>query len=141
MGSFSKTRKTQNQVNNKIKFIFFFYFLYLFIYLFIYYRHEWYQNQDFVIVEIFNKNTAEKDLKVEMGEQSLSVTINLGEGREYILELGLCDKIIPNESVKRIAVPKVVIKLKKKTMVQWKTLEKSEDSHGAIPWADTSKVD
>eukprot|EP01112_Ceratiomyxa_fruticulosa_P007256 TRINITY_DN1873_c0_g2_i1.p1 TRINITY_DN1873_c0_g2~~TRINITY_DN1873_c0_g2_i1.p1 ORF type:complete len:367 (+),score=99.19 TRINITY_DN1873_c0_g2_i1:166-1101(+) len=86
-------------------------------------RHEWYQNNTHVFVSVFNKGTKKENLNVEFTENTLSVTIKLGDGNEFVLDLDLCDSIDPAGSSYEVLSTKVEVKLKKQRQVKWNALE------------------
>ncbi len=71
-------------------------------------RHEWYQNDEFVIVSVYLKNLPQDRLELDIMEQKLVLKNNREEtdalfvkeeNQEKELALDLCDKIVPEESV------------------------------------------
>jgi len=104
-------------------------------------RHEWYQTPTHVVVTIFAKNLSSKEAQISYTKESLSVYIQTSSNSEFVLELNLCDDIIPEESTVQYYSTKVEIKLAKVKQVKWLTLEKSEQPIRTMAWADTSAVD
>ncbi|KAJ3112617.1 rRNA-processing endoribonuclease [Phlyctochytrium bullatum] len=93
-------------------------------------RHEWFQNENFVTVSIFAKNTKKEDTKIEFAPNSLSVTVKLPSGSDYVLDLEpLAHEIVPSESKFSNLGSKIEIKLKKARIgVQWGTLEGEDNT-------------
>jgi suppressor of G2 allele of SKP1 len=88
------------------------------------YRHEWYQNDQYVIITIYIKKVQAEDLKVSFSERGLAVDVKLETGSSYILDLDLFDAIEANESSFTIYGPKIEVKLKKqKVGMKWSSLE------------------
>jgi len=90
-------------------------------------KHDWIQTEDKVMVTIYIRNLKKEDCNIKINPGSLEVNINLGES-EYILDLDLCDEIIPGQSRYSILGTKVEINLKKVNLARWPSLEKSESS-------------
>ncbi|ORY93486.1 SGS domain-domain-containing protein [Syncephalastrum racemosum] len=88
-------------------------------------RHEWFQNDAFVTVEVFVKNVKDSNVSLSFFDKSLSLTIKMAAGSEYSLELDpLVHEIDPKQSSYRILSTKVEIKLKKKVEgIKWNNLE------------------
>ncbi|CAM6088655.1 unnamed protein product [Calypogeia fissa] len=91
------------------------------------YRHEWYQNDSQAVVTIFAKNLKPDHLKVEFGEQILSVIITRPDEEPFYLQLRLFGKIKPLESKYIVLSTKVEIRLVKAGQLQWKGLEFDPD--------------
>jgi len=104
-------------------------------------RHEWYQSQTHVVVEVFIKKLRKEDVQVEMGEQTLSVCIKTSESSEFTLDLTLCDKIIVEESKYTILSTKLEIRMKKAEQARWLDLQASKAAITKIKWDDSSSVD
>jgi suppressor of G2 allele of SKP1 len=93
------------------------------------FRHEWFQTDTFVNVDLFAKGIKPQNLKVSIAEQNLAITIQLDSGSEFLLDLDLADKIVVAESTYQLLSTKIEIKLKKSRVARWKTLETTgEDS-------------
>ncbi|KAJ3129798.1 Protein SGT1 A [Physocladia obscura] len=91
-------------------------------------RHEWFQNENFVTVSIFIKGLPRDDpnvVKIDYHERSLSVTIKLPSGSDFMLELDpLFAEIIPKDCKHATMSTKVEIKLKKAVLgIKWADLE------------------
>ncbi|CAO3619273.1 unnamed protein product, partial [Cunninghamella blakesleeana] len=50
-------------------------------------RHEWFQNNDYVTVEVFMKNIKQDTVSLVFYDKSLSLTIKMPTGSDYNLEL------------------------------------------------------
>ncbi|KAJ3104024.1 Cochaperone protein [Phlyctochytrium planicorne] len=92
-------------------------------------RHEWFQNENFVTISVFIKQTKKEDVTIDYAARAISVTVKLPGGSDYMLELDpLAHAIVPGESKHSILGSKIEIKLKKEMVgVKWGTLE-GEDS-------------
>ncbi|KXN72556.1 SGS-domain-containing protein [Conidiobolus coronatus NRRL 28638] len=88
-------------------------------------RHEWYQNDEFVIVEVFVKQVKKEDVNIEFKENNTSILIKLVNGSEYNLELDpLSHPIVPESSEFKVLSTKVELRLKKKiSSEKWNKLE------------------
>jgi suppressor of G2 allele of SKP1 len=88
-------------------------------------RHDWFQNDEFIVLEIFIKNVKKESLDIAFHERSLSVTIKMPTGSDYSLELDpLAHEIDPSLCKFTPLATKVEIKLKKKTPgIKWGMLE------------------
>jgi len=65
------------------------------------------------MIVIYIKNAKKENCKILMHPKELEVNINLGVS-EYVLDLDLCDDIIPSESRYTVLSTKIEINLKKK---------------------------
>jgi suppressor of G2 allele of SKP1 len=93
-------------------------------------RHEWFQNENFVTVSVFIKNTKKDDVNIDFHPRALSVTIKLpATGSDYTLELDpLSHEIVPAESKYSVLGTKIEIKLKKAMVgIRWNNLEGEDD--------------
>lgn len=91
------------------------------------FRHEWFQTDTHVNVDLFAKGIKKPNLKVEIAEKSLCVTIQL-ESSEFVLDLELADAIVPAESSYELLSTKIEIKLKKSKVARWKSLENTGEN-------------
>jgi len=66
-----------------------------------------------------------EDCKIEMNPKELEVTVKL-DTSEYVMDIELCDEIVPNDSKFTIVSTKIEIVLKKLQNTKWPTLEKGE---------------
>lgn len=87
------------------------------------FRHEWYQTLTHLVVSIFAKGIKEEDLKVNFGEQILSVVINCGDEEPFAFQLRLFGKVVPAQCRYTLLRTKVEIRLTKAESMQWKQLE------------------
>ena len=97
-------------------------------------KHDWYQTETTVVVEVRAKGLKAEDVQVDLGETTLSVTAKLpasSTGSEYSLELDLAHPINPEQSSFRVLSTKIEIKLKKKDGIRWAALE----GDGSVPLA------
>eukprot|EP00298_Acanthocystis_sp_HF-20_P010379 c18825_g1_i1.p1 GENE.c18825_g1_i1~~c18825_g1_i1.p1 ORF type:complete len:355 (+),score=153.51 c18825_g1_i1:16-1080(+) len=106
------------------------------------FKHEWYQNADYVIVSILAKGFSQEQIVHEFTEDMASVTINIDSDQHWALDLVLCENILPQESTITVTKSKIELKLKKNQPCRWEALEKSDTKSSVTsrPWADTSKV-
>jgi len=86
-------------------------------------KHDWYQTETQVIVEVRIKKLKEDEVQVDIQPTSLSVTAKLAQGSEYSLELDLAHPVVPEQSSYRVLSTKLEIKLRKEEGVRWSTLE------------------
>ena len=92
------------------------------------FRHEWFQTDTHVNVDVFAKGIKKPALDVAFGERSLCVTIKLDTGSEFVLDLELADKIVVAESSYDLLSTKIEIKMKKSQVARWKTLENTGEA-------------
>jgi len=86
-------------------------------------KHDWYQTETHVIIEVRIKKLAQDDVSIDFHEASLSVTAKLASGSEYSLELDLAHPVVPNQSTYKVLSTKLEIKLRKGEGVRWSALE------------------
>lgn len=92
------------------------------------YRHEWFQSDDIVTVEIFAKGITEDKLSVLFEKRHLEVTIKIDDSSEYTMDIVLAGEIDVSQSSYTIKKTKIEIRLKKVDSLKWRTLEsKGED--------------
>ncbi|KAI8331184.1 SGS domain-containing protein [Chlamydoabsidia padenii] len=105
-------------------------------------RHEWFQNENFVTVEVFMKNIKSDTVSLDFFETSLSLTIKMPTGADYSLELDpLAHEILPKESTYKVLSTKLEIKLKKKQAgILWGALESEDDQGGAMSTTGASST-
>lgn len=95
------------------------------------FRHEWFQTDQWVTIDIFIKNLKPEQVKVDFGNSNLDVNIKLDDSTDFNFDIELADSIIPNECKYNILSTKLEVKLKKSRVSKWKTLEKiGENSVG-----------
>jgi len=88
-------------------------------------RHEWYQNKTHLIVTVFAKGVAQDSASLDLQPMSLELSLKLGNAKEFQLAFELFDEIDTEASTMNVMKTKVEIKLKKKTEVQWESLERA----------------
>lgn len=88
-------------------------------------KHDWYQTEKNVVVDIIIKKVQKEDVKVEITPTSLSVSVCLPGGSYYNLELDLCHSIIPGDSHWAALSTKIEITLRKNSLIRWPALEGS----------------
>lgn len=101
------------------------------------FRHDFFQTATHVTVCIFAKSVKKDSIQVTIKKKQvcflswhnwplkLEVIIQLGEGKEYSLDLDLCGEVVPEESRYDVLSTKIEIKLKKTSTGQWPSLEDS----------------
>ncbi|GAA5840014.1 hypothetical protein JCM11251_006587 [Rhodosporidiobolus azoricus] len=96
-------------------------------------RHEWYQTESEVVVSVFIRNVKEEDLKVELHERSLSLTVKLPTGSDVVFDLDpLAHEIDVKQSKHRVLTPKIELTLKKKEGgIKWTKIEGEEGQEAA----------
>ncbi|KAJ7514262.1 hypothetical protein O6H91_23G035600 [Diphasiastrum complanatum] len=87
------------------------------------FRHEWYQAQTHVVITIFAKGIKNDDVKIDFGEQMLSVIIQAHDGEPYILQLRLYGKVKASECSYKVLSTKIEVRLVKAELINWKGLE------------------
>ncbi|CAG8443173.1 15485_t:CDS:2 [Cetraspora pellucida] len=85
-------------------------------------RHEWYQNENFVIISIFIKNVKQETVDVYYADRSIDP---------------LAHEIVPKECKKEVLSTKIEIKLKKeKPGIKWGVLEGDDSLAGSFATSD-----
>ncbi|KAG1473586.1 hypothetical protein G6F56_000872 [Rhizopus delemar] len=105
-------------------------------------RHEWFQNENYITIEVFVKKAKQEDTTVDIFEKSLSFAVKLPTGSTYSIELDpLAHKIIPKESTFKVLSTKIEIKLKKEICgIMWGALESDNDLGTMVaPSSNTKK--
>ncbi|POY73280.1 hypothetical protein BMF94_3614 [Rhodotorula taiwanensis] len=93
-------------------------------------RHEWYQTEREVVVSVFIRNVKQEDLKVDLQDRALSLTVSLPTGSDVVFDVDpLAHEIDTNASSYRVLRPKIELKLIKKSGgVKWNKLEGEDES-------------
>ncbi|KAI7832048.1 HSP20-like chaperone [Kickxella alabastrina] len=96
-------------------------------------RHEWYQTDDYVILEVFIKRVQKDAATVEFEEKSVSLSVKMPTGSENNCMFDpLLHKIAPEGSSFEVLSTKIEIRLKKAVPGQkWDHLEESEAQQAA----------
>ncbi|KAJ1999129.1 Cochaperone protein [Coemansia thaxteri] len=91
-------------------------------------RHEWYQNDEFVILEVFIKRVQKDAATIEFSDRGVSLSVKMATGSENNYEFEpLMHAIVPRESVYEILSTKIEIRMKKAAAGQkWDYLEETE---------------
>ncbi|KAJ1961772.1 Cochaperone protein [Dispira parvispora] len=91
------------------------------------YRHEWYQNESRVYVNVFIKKLRTEDVTVDITEHSLNVNVKLPNDDTFELSLNnLGGAVDPSQSGYEVLSTKLEIYLQKKVVgYQWTQLEGS----------------
>eukprot|EP01120_Amphizonella_sp_Union-15-10_P013532 TRINITY_DN6285_c0_g2_i1.p1 TRINITY_DN6285_c0_g2~~TRINITY_DN6285_c0_g2_i1.p1 ORF type:complete len:381 (+),score=93.46 TRINITY_DN6285_c0_g2_i1:67-1209(+) len=95
-------------------------------------RHDWYQNEAFVMLSVFAKGCKKEDVQVYFSEKKINVFIQSNEGK-FEINLDLCDKIVPSECKYEVLSAKIEIKLKKLRSGRWNDLE--DTGKGVASWS------
>lgn len=90
-------------------------------------RHDWYQTHDQVVVSILLKNADESKMILSFGPRKMFLSCLIpNTEHEYKLELLLAHEIDTERCSKRVAPSKIEVKLHKKELRQWLSLEGEE---------------
>lgn len=92
------------------------------------YRHQYYQLQNRVTVDVYAKNRRREDVTVEFTDSHLCITIADESGvaaEEYKLDVDLYGKVDPAACKFEVLRTKIEITMTKADNVQWGSLEKS----------------
>ncbi|BGP17726.1 hypothetical protein JCM10213_005307 [Rhodosporidiobolus nylandii] len=97
-------------------------------------RHEWYQTESAVVVSVFIRNVKEEDLKVELQERSVSLSVHLPTGSDVVFDLDpLAHAIDVGASTHRVLQPKIELTLKKKEGgIKWTKIEGEDEAASAM---------
>ncbi|KAL4279060.1 hypothetical protein GQ457_03G013890 [Hibiscus cannabinus] len=90
-------------------------------------KHAFYQKPDEVVVTIFAKGTPHECVKVDYGEQILSVAIEVPGKDAYHFQPRLFGKIIPEKCRYDVLSTKIEIRLAKAEPIHWASLEFSRE--------------
>ncbi|GAA5926993.1 hypothetical protein JCM1841_001605 [Sporobolomyces salmonicolor] len=95
-------------------------------------RHEWYQTDSEVVVSVFIRNVKEEDLKVDIQERSLSLSVRLPTGSDIVFDLDpVAHPIDVAQSSYRVLQPKIELKLRKKDAgIKWTKVEGEDEPVG-----------
>ncbi|PPS04452.1 hypothetical protein GOBAR_AA16210 [Gossypium barbadense] len=91
------------------------------------YRHEFYQKPGEVVVTVFAKGIPRECVKVDYGEQILSLSIEAPGKDAYHFQLRLFRKIIPEKCRYDVLSTKIEIRLAKAEPIHWASLEFSRE--------------
>ncbi|OQR73204.1 suppressor of G2 allele of SKP1-like [Tropilaelaps mercedesae] len=97
-------------------------------------RHDWYQTESYITVEILLKNQKAEDVKVKFSPDALSASVVLPSG-DYNLDLQLSHDIYPDKSSYKILPSKIEIRLAKTEALWWSALDRKPgmSSAGVAP--------
>jgi suppressor of G2 allele of SKP1 len=76
-------------------------------------KHEWFQTDSTIALDVFIKNLKQEQLKVEYEAGSVSVTVKLSDSSENVMDFDLWHDIMPSECSFEILSTKIELKLKK----------------------------
>lgn len=99
-------------------------------------KHDWYQRDDKVVVEVMLKNAIEKNYKCEINENSLRVTAD-----NYELDLQLFNSVVPEKSSYKASQYKIEIQLIKRDFGHWATLERKQEEEKKEPVKKSKRPD
>ncbi|KAJ1730383.1 Cochaperone protein [Coemansia biformis] len=104
-------------------------------------RHEWYQTDDSVTLEVFIKRVQKDAAAVEFEDRAVSLSIKMPTGSENNYEFDpLLHNIVPGESSFEVLSTKIEIRMKKAVAGQkWDHLEASEAQQTTKPGLDASR--
>ena len=87
-------------------------------------KHDWYQTESTVVVEVRIKGLNKDQVFVEFEPRELSVTATIpGKNSDYNLEVDLAHDIQPEKCTYRVLSTKLEIKMLKKDGIRWNVLE------------------
>jgi suppressor of G2 allele of SKP1 len=90
-------------------------------------RHDWYQNDEKVVVTVLLKNAVDKNYKCEISENSVHLT---AENYELLLEL--LNPIVPEKSSHKATPHKVEITVIKRDFGKWASLERKKEEKPVV---------
>jgi len=90
-------------------------------------RHDWYQTEDKVVIEVLLKNAVEKNYQCQILEDSVTLT-----AENYELKLDLHHPVIADKSTHKATPSKVEIILFKRDFYRWEALVKAEESKPVV---------
>mmetsp|Transcript_9204 Transcript_9204/g.30356 ORF Transcript_9204/g.30356 Transcript_9204/m.30356 type:complete len:390 (-) Transcript_9204:1183-2352(-) len=97
------------------------------------YRHQWYQTQAYVTVEVLAKGVPAEAASLDVDDHSVTIRIApLDDRQEYALTLWLYEAIDPEASKVSVGTNKVTVKLKKREQIEWSHLERKR----VVPGSD-----
>lgn len=97
-------------------------------------KHDWYQNDEKVVISVMLKNAVDKNYKCEINEENVHLT-----AENYELILDLQNKIVPDKSSHKATPHKVEITLIKRDFGKWSQLEKKKVEQEQKPVITKSK--
>jgi len=108
-------------------------------------RHDWYETESQVTIEIFLKNQKAEDVKVDFTKDTVSAQAKL-PADTYELNLNLSHEINPEQSSFKVLSTKIEIRLRKISAEKWSVLErkaeeKSEEKTPSYPTSSLIKHD
>uniref|UniRef100_A0A7S4P9W4 Uncharacterized protein n=1 Tax=Paramoeba aestuarina TaxID=180227 RepID=A0A7S4P9W4_9EUKA len=104
------------------------------------YRHDWYQSEKKITIEIFIKKVKKDQAEIEIQENELSIAIKLSEHEEFQLSLEFFGPVNPANSKVEFLSTKIEISIEKKNAGSWPDLEKKEvEQVKSIDTEDTGK--
>uniref|UniRef100_A0A8C8U3R4 CS domain-containing protein n=1 Tax=Peromyscus maniculatus bairdii TaxID=230844 RepID=A0A8C8U3R4_PERMB len=90
-------------------------------------KYDWYQTESQVIITLMIKNIQKNDINVEFSEKELPALVKLPSGDDYNLKLRLLHPVVPEQSMFKVFLTKIEIKMKKPEAVRWEKLEGQGD--------------
>ena len=104
-------------------------------------KHDWYQTETHVVIEVRVKGLQADKVKVDFGDSTLTFSAQMPESgsAEFCLDLDLAHPVVPSECSYKVLSSKVEIKLKKRDGFRWSSLEGSGETPLPTPAATTNK--
>eukprot|EP00753_Platysulcus_tardus_P013871 PLAT3884.2.p1 GENE.PLAT3884.2~~PLAT3884.2.p1 ORF type:complete len:374 (+),score=156.07 PLAT3884.2:59-1180(+) len=98
-------------------------------------RHDWYQTVTHVTISVMIKGADKDAVQADVSSRAVELTVDLGGGSEYQLDLSLADSIDASDYKLTVMRTKIELKLKKSEAYPWPALEASEElpSAAALP--------
>ena len=97
-------------------------------------KHDWYQNDEKVVVTVLLKNAVEKNYKCEIEDEKVHLS-----AENYELILDLLNPVVPDKSSHKATPHKVEITLIKRDFGKWGMLEKKKEVIEVKPVVTKSK--
>ncbi|XP_029188387.2 protein SGT1 homolog A-like [Acropora millepora] len=104
-------------------------------------RFDWYQTETHVVVTLMIKKSKKENVNVDYGEKTLSVTVKLPSGSEFVLDLDLSHTIVPAQCKTVIMSTKIELKMKKAEAIRWSSLEAEDEIQPKPPTKNDKSSD
>ena len=92
-------------------------------------RYDWYQLNDYVVIDVFEKNIPKENVTVVFEEEQVMIEVQKGEQILTQIIDNLFGSYIISESEYRVGRVKIEIKLKKADKEQWINLTRTKEDH------------
>ena len=86
-------------------------------------KHDWYQSETHVVVEIRMKNLDKEHTEVEFKERKFTLKVK----KEEVFKMDLDKRINPEDSTFKVMSTKVEVKMKKVVGERWERMERKEE--------------